>query len=113
MANTEDVTLNGVSPTGQHEPHYGDEKRVYDNVTVGDYDPQSNGSGNGYDVAAIYGFSRLLHVDLQVLGTDAYYARFDYTNNSIRVYNVSDGSEVAQGTTLGIDLRVRVEGTGT
>lgn len=113
MANTEGITLNGVSPTGNHEPHYGDEKRVYDNVTLGDYDPDSNGNGNSFDVASIYGFARLLHVDVQVDGTDAYYARYDYANNTVRVFNATDGTEVAQGTTLDIDLRVRIEGTGT
>ena len=113
MANTESITLNGVSPTGQHEPHYGDEKRVYDEVTLGDYDSADDGTGNTIDVSQIYGFARLLHVDVQVDGTDAYYARYDYTNNSIRVFNANDGSEVAQGTTLDLDLRLRVEGTGT
>lgn len=113
MANTEDITLNGVSPTGQHEPHYGDEKRVYDEVTLGTYDSADDGTGNALDVAQVYGFARLLHVDVQVVGAEAYEARYDYANNSIRVFNLSDGTEVAQGTALGIDLRLRVEGTGT
>lgn len=113
MPTTEDITLNGVSPTGQHEPHYGDEKRVYDNVTLGDYDSDDDGDGNSFDVASIYGFSRLLHVDVVIDGTDAYYARYDYENRSIRVFDINDGSEVSQGTTLDLDLRVRVEGTGT
>jgi len=122
MASTEDVTLNGVSPTGQHEPHYGDEKAVYDEVTLGDYDNDNDGNGNSFDVAAIYGFARVLFVEVQVLGADGYVARYDYTNDSIRVFQqANDGTgsagdelvEISQGTTLDIDLRVRVVGTGT
>lgn len=115
MATTEDITLNGVSPTGQHEPHYGDEKRVYDEVTLGSYDNASDGNGNSLDVARIYGFARLLNVEIEVLGADAadYYARYDYTNNSVLVFNQDGTGEVAQGTALNIDLRLRVEGTGT
>lgn len=112
MATTEDITLNGVSPTDQHEPHYGDEKVVYDNVTLGNYDSANDGTGNAIDVAQIYGFVRLLYVEVQVVGTDAYEARYDYANNSIIVLNISDGTEVTQGTTLDIDLRLRVVGTG-
>lgn len=113
MVSSEDITLNGIEPVGRQESHYGDEKRVYDNVTLGNYDNANDGNGNSFDVSQVYGFARLLHVDVQVDGTDAYYARYDYTNNSIRVFNASDGSEVAQGTTLNIDLRLRIEGTGT
>jgi len=115
MASTEDITLNGVSPTGQHEPHYGDEKTVYDEVTLGTYDSATDGNGNSFDVAGIYGFARLLEVRVTVLGSDAadYYAVYDYTNNSVLVFNRDGTGEVAQGTALNIDMRVRVEGTGT
>lgn len=113
MASTEDITLNGVEPVGRHEPHYGDEKVVYDEVTLANYDNASDGNGNDFDVSQIYGFSRLFLVDLEVLGTDAYEARYDYTNNSILVLDLSSsGAEVSQGTTLNIDIRVRVIGTG-
>lgn len=110
---SEDITRNGVEPVGRHEPHYGDEKIVYDSVTLGDYDADDDGGGNTYDVARVYGFARLLYVHVQVDGDDSYEARYDYENNSIRVFDLSDGSEVTQGTTLGIDLRLRIVGTGT
>lgn len=113
MASTEGITLNGMEPTGRHEPHYGDEKRVYDEVTLGEYDANEDGNGNTFDVASVYGFARLLNVDVQVLGDEAYLARYDYENNSIRLLNVGDGSEVTASTTVNLDLRVRVEGTGT
>lgn len=113
MVTAEGITTNGVPPTGRHESHYGDEKVTYTDITLGDYDVSNDGNGNSFDVAVIYGFSRLLFVEVQVKGTDAYYARFDYANNTIRVFNASDGTEVAQGTTLDIDLRVRIIGTGT
>jgi len=105
----ENITRNGMQPTGRHEPHYGDEKRVYDEVTLDDY---SDG-GNDYDVTQTYGFARLLNVDVQVLGAEPYAARYDYENNSIRVFDLGSGDEVEEGTELGLDLRLRVEGTGT
>ena len=105
----ENITRNGIEPVGRHEPHYGDEKRVYDNVTLGDY----VSGGNDYDLARTYGFARLLNVDVQVLGAESYTARYDYENNAILVFDLGSGDEVANGTTLDIDLRLRVEGTGT
>lgn len=110
---TEDITRNGVEPTGRHEPHYGDEKRVYDEVTLGVYDANNDGAGNFYDVTHVYGFARLLNVDVQVIGAESYEARYDYANNSIRVFDLGSGDEVAQGVELNLDLRLRIEGTGT
>ena len=109
----ESISRNGIAPRGLHEPHYGDEKAVYDEVNLGDYDADDDGAGNSYDVATTYGFARLLFVEVQVLGDDSYEARWDYENDSIRVFDLADGTEVAQGTTLDIDLRLRVVGTGT
>lgn len=108
----ESITRNGIEPVGRHEPHYGDEKVVYDEVTLGDYDADDDGNGNSYDLMTSYGFSRLLLVEVQVLGGAAYEARYDYTNESIVVLALSDGTEPAQGTTLDIDLRLRIVGTG-
>ena len=112
MASTEDITLNGVPPKGEYERAYGDEVTIYDNITLGDYDSANDGNGNSYDVPAIYGLARLLYVDVTVDGSDAYYARYDKSNSAIRVYDITDGSEVIQGTTLNIDLNVRAVGTG-
>lgn len=122
MASTEDITLNGISPRGTHEPHYSDEKVVYDEVTLSTYDNANDGNGNSLDVSSIYGFSRLLFVETQVLGSDGFVARWDYTNDSIRVFaQDNDGSggagdqlsEVSQGTTIDIDIRLRIVGVGT
>lgn len=109
----EDIERQGVEPTGRHEPHYGDEKTVYDLVTLGTYDADADGAGNKYDVSHIYGLARLLDVRVDVLGTDAYTARYDYENHSIRVLDMATGDEVAQGTALNIDLRLVITGTGT
>jgi len=122
MATTEDIDLNGVEPVGRHEPHYGDEKAVYDEITLGQYDQSEGDNGNVYDIRNVYGFSRLLFVELQVLGNSGYLARYDYEEHSVRVFaqsNDGEGTpedelvEVSQGEQLDIDIRVRAVGTGT
>lgn len=107
----ESITRNGVA-AGKHDvAAEGQYRVVYDSVTLGDYDSANDGAGNTFDPTASYGFSRLgiVHVEVEAA---SYEAQYDYANNSIRVYNLSDGSEVTQGTTLNIDLRVEIRGMG-
>lgn len=108
----EGITRNGIEPIGRHEPHFGDEKTVYEEVTVDTYDANSDGNGNTFDLSNVYGFARVLFVNVAVTDGSAYQARYDYTNNSIRLFNLSDGSEVSQGTAVDATVRLRVVGTG-
>lgn len=110
---SESITSVGVEPTDRHEVHYGDERVVYDRITLQDYNTDTTRPGNDYDVASIYGFSRILHVDVETFPGTGYIAKWDPLNKAIRVFNISDGSEVSNGTTLNLGIALRVEGTGT
>ena len=108
----EDITHNGVAARDRPEHVTEGTSRVtYDEITLGTYDANNDGAGNAFDPTFEYGHGRIRAVHLNVEAA-SYEAQYDYDNRSIRVYNISDGTEVAQGTALDIDIRVEVRGTG-
>lgn len=111
----EDITKNGVA-AGKHDiAAEGQYRVIYDDITLGTYDNATDGNGNAFDPTVEYGFSRLgiVNVNVQAAG---YVAQYDYDNGSIRVYESAGAegalTEVAQGETLNIDLRVEIRGMG-
>lgn len=108
----EDITHDGVAARDKHDiAAEGPTRVIYDEITLGTYDASNDGTGNTFDPGFEYGFSRLGIVHCEVVAA-SYEAQYDYQNNSIRVYNLSDGTEVAQGTTLDISIRIEVRGMG-
>lgn len=81
--------------------------------TIDTYDSAADGSGEAFDVSREYGIHRIVDWNLVIEGSDTYDVQWDNDNNSIRIYNLSDGTEVAQGTALGLDLRITFIGVGS
>lgn len=107
----QNMTHVGIA-AGKNEVDYeGDSRVVYDEWTLNNYDPDSDGSGNDFD-PAYYGISRLKTFHVHVADSQAYVARYDYENGVIRLYNVDGTGEVGNNTTVDVDLRVEVRGMG-
>lgn len=108
----EDITRQGVA-AGKHEIEYeGDNRVVYDEVTLGTYDSAADGNGNTYNVLDTYGFSRVKAVHVEVVDGQPYIANYDMANNAILVYALDGTGEVAAATALNVDLRIEVRGNG-
>lgn len=101
-------TRQGIS-AGKHDiEQHGHDRVVKDRVTVNDYVT----GGIALNPALVYGFTRITHVSVDVAVSGTYTARYDYDNNTVLVYNLGDGTEVADATTLDIDVVIRIEGKG-
>lgn len=117
----ESLTRNGVAAGKNDRENEGGTTVIYDDYTLGTYDDAADGAGNAFDPRDVYGFGRIGIVNVQVHGDHGYIAKYDYDNNSIRVYaQANDGTgtaedalvEVGAGTVLNIDLRMEIRGTG-
>ena len=108
-------THQGEPTTGKPETYtvgpYTAKTSVY---TINDYDSAADGSGEAFSVSRELGLHRLVdwNVNVEAGGGD-YEVRWDNDNESFRVYNLADGTEVAQGTTIDLDIRVTFIGTGS
>lgn len=86
----------------------GQTRVVTDQYTLTDYEA----GGVDFDPVFEAGVTRTAFVDVNVVDDSAYMARFDYEQNSIRVFDLSDGSEPADSETINLEVRVKVEGYG-
>lgn len=106
--------LGATMSTGKPEIYpTGPFRTVTDRVEVNDYDSAADGNGEAFDVSKEYGISRIVEVRAFVDDGSAYEAQFDRTNGSIRLFNLSDGTEVAQGTTVDVSITLTVIGAGS
>jgi hypothetical protein len=108
----QNMTHNGVAAGKHDRENEGAVTVVYDEYTLNDYDPDSDGSGNDFDVKSEYGFSRLMSVDVQVVDSQAYVAAFDIDNQIVRLYALDGTGEVGNSTTVNVDLRFEIRGMG-
>jgi hypothetical protein len=106
------MTQNGVAAGKQDREQEGATTVIYDDWTLSDYDPDSDGTGNDFDPRQVYGFSRLDTVEVYVADGQPYHAQYDYDENVIRLYALDGTGEVGNNTTVNVDLRVNVRGMG-
>lgn len=102
------LTKNGVAAGKKEIDYQGSNRVVYDDITINDY----VSGGVAYDATAEGGLSRLDYVDVHVKGTDNYIARYDYASDTVVLLNTGGGGEVADATTVDVDVRIRMEGSG-
>lgn len=101
-------TRQGIT-AGKHDvEQHGHDRVVKDRLTLDTYAT----GGIDFDPYIVYGFSRVTHVDVSLVGDSSLLARFDPDADSIRVFDMGDGTEPADGDPLGEDVVVRIEGRG-
>ena len=106
------MTQNGVA-AGKRDRHaVGGQTVVYDEWTLTDYDPDSDGSGNDFDPAFEYGISRVSAFNVYVADGSSYTASYDHDTGAIRLFSTDGTGEVGNNTTVNVDLRVQVHGMG-
>jgi hypothetical protein len=95
--------------TGKRDIEYHGESRVViTEVEITDYES----GGVPFEPIDFGGVSREGIVTVDVADASSYEAQFDYANRAIVIRNLSDGSEVADATTLNVPVRVRIQGRG-
>lgn len=95
---------------GKDDIEYHGESRVFETeVTITDYEA----GGVPFDPVTDTGHARVDYVACYVSdGSTDYIVRFDHVNSTLRVITISDGSEVADATTINLPVRVQVYGMG-
>jgi len=108
----QEMTQNGVASGKNNREAEGATTVIYDEWTLGDYDPDDDGTGNDFDPGKVYGFSRFHAFDVRVADGQALDAEYDHDEGAIRLYNRDGTGEVGNSTTVNVDLRIEVRGNG-
>jgi len=98
----------GLAAGKRNIEYHGESRVVLTELNIGDYEA----GGVAIELLDFAGVSRLSNVQVDVVDSTQQIARYDYNNGTIRIFNLSDGSEPSGGTTLDLNIRLRVEGRG-
>ena len=85
---------------------HGHNRVVITSIVIDDYETD----GVSYDPSVTAGINRESVVRVSVEDDSTYIARYDYDEQSIRLFDMADGSEPTDGETVDIPVRVRAEG---
>lgn len=99
-------TETGLTAGKRDIERQGHNRVVITSGEIGDYEA----GGVPFDPSLETGHSRESVVVVQVEDDSAYMARYDYDARTIRLFDLSDGSEPGDAEAVNVPIRLRVEG---